>query len=586
MAVEIDVLLSLEEAERAANEWQDNFVQNAQQATGKSEAELKRWSVAVKREIEKSKQSMERFANNARGVVGDVGDAVGALGEGLLGLSKSQQEVADKTAYMAEKGMALGAAVGSIIPGLGTLVGSGIGFVAGGLLGFWAGNAEQAADSTTNLNKQLEEQQKKLNRVIDLWARADVAKSGTQALTESWYGLRTAIDDTIDAEDLSSKSKAELERRAKTSGDMLKSVYDGIGTKAVEVANLETELARAKTKHFDDAYAASWAVREVELKLAKATEEHGVVQAQVNAQMSEYANVTGELESRQQGVAKAAAKLTEITREQMDAIVALERAQEERLAGVGGGPEARLAAEYEAEQEARQANLDMVHHFMNLEIVAAQEQAARMVAIAQTEQERISHIRMTQGLTVLEQQKAKEAAIIEEYEAVVNGALDNIGQMAMSAIGGVATDAFNSWLETIATGEKDADRSFKKIAAAFLRSIGQQLVADGIKNILMGTAEAIAGRRKTGLALIAVGGGEIAAGAAMGAGGAAAQRRQGYGDDQDRGSLGRGNSSRGSGTVVQAPTVIQINSLTPGDKRAWQEAGRVIEESRKAYHNL
>lgn len=574
MSVEIEVFLDLQEAEKAANEWQDNFVKNAKQITNIGEDEIRRYAKTVGQELEKSKQKWESFANEARGFIGDVGDAVGALGKGLFGLSESQQVVADKTIYMTEKGMALGGALGSLAGPLGTLVGSGIGAGVGGLLGYFAGNSEAAAIEAENLKKKIKEQEIQLKRTLQIWANADKVKQGVTKLSEAWDMLEKDIKKTIDAEDLSAIKSDELTRRQAGAKEILAKALDGFGKKRQELAQLETEIERAKVAEYASNEERESRVAELEKDKIKREEDLTLVSRNITAQQEEYNATTSELESRTKAAAKATKDFSAVVRDHADTIMDVPKD------GVGYLTEDSL-----------QVQLDMLAFLTKLsndEIANIKAHNAIKEAEAQRFKEAMDNIRQGEVLRGIKQQEealAIEAAAIEAYANTVNSALDSIGQMSMNAIGGVATDAFNSWLEAVASGEKDADKSFKKIAASAIRNIGQELVADGVKNILQGSANIITGR-PAGAALVGIGTAEVAAGIGMGAAGARAQRRQGYGDENKTsstsGTLGRA-ANNNAGTQVQAPSIINLGLLAITDQRQLEQAGRQIAQAQSAY---
>jgi hypothetical protein len=571
MSVSIDVVLDIEEAEQKANQFQDTFVSEMRAAAKSGEDSFKKFADVTDKELkelankskqyaDQQKQKWSQFANESRGFIGDVGDAVGALGKGLFGLSASQQLVADKTIYMTEKGAALGGALGSLLGPLGSIAGSAIGAAGGGLLGYFAGNSEAAALKTAELNKQIEVQNKRLVALMQLWSQADAAKKGTKELGLAWDSLRGAINDTINEEDLSKKSSKELTERKEGSAKVLKGVLDGIGKKEQEVANLETEISRIQLKQYDDLDEKTWLLKDANAQLAKSKEDLANVTKNVSVQQREYLNVTSELESRVKSQAETAKQakeeLKEFTKEfntLTDTVIGfMGRDNETLIEKMGFDTSGTKALEVYNDEMARLVELSGA---LNLKTKEA------------------GRIKKQEG------DEATKAAEIEKAADTINGALYSVGSMAASAIGGIATDSFNSWLDAVATGEKDAEKSFKKIAASAVREIGTQLVADGVKNLLMGAA-ALDAR------LVAIGGAEVAAGVGMGAVGARAQRRQGFGDESNRrggeGNLGR-TASNAASTQVQAPSIINLGLLALTDQRSMEQAGRQIAHAQKAY---
>jgi hypothetical protein len=180
----------------------------------------------------------------------------------------------------------------------------------------------------------------------------------------------------------------------------------------------------------------------------------------------------------------------------------------------------------------------------------------------------------------------EEKAMMEESIQQWESATGQIAGMFANTFTSIVSDSFNNYWEYLATGEKQTDKSFKKMAAAMARNLGSQLIADGTKNVLMGAGNMLL-KMPNGAALMALGGAEIATGAAMGGIGARAQRKQGYGDEEKSsgpsgGSLGRGSSAN-TGTQVQAPTIVNLGLLAITDQRQMEQAGKQIAMATSAY---
>jgi hypothetical protein len=549
------------------------IIQNEARIASETEDYVKRVEEAYEQAIEERGQKMEKFANEARGFVGDVGDAVGQLGKGLLGLTEAQQLVADKTIYMTEKGMALGGALGQLAGPLGVLVGSGVGAIAGGLLGYFAGNQEAATIEAKKLTEAIDLQSRSVQKVIENWAKADAAKKGVISLSKSWDGLQEAIDKTINKEDLSKVKSSELDRRKKASLESLTAAQEGLGKKRQETDQIEIELSRLKAKDFEDQYEKAGLIIEQEQKLQKAQADFAQVQEVVTGKMNEYSDVTSEIEKRTQKAAKATKDFSAIIRDHADS-----------LSDSGGG----MGFMTEDTAEVQQKLAEDMQRLRAEELQKTLDQNTLAEEAEQRHQEAISNIKLqafVRQMSEEDKRRKQEADEIQKYADGVNNALKGIGSVFSSEIAGVATNAFNSWLETIATGEKDADKSFKKIAAGAIRNIGSQLVADGTKNLLTGAANILTGT-PPGAPLVAIGSAEIAAGVGMGAAGARAQRRQGYGQEKNaggtQGNLGKAANTN-NGTQVQAPTIINLGMLALTDQRHMELAGKQIAQAQKAY---
>lgn len=701
MPVDIEVLLQLDEAEKELNRFQDEFVTQVREAAAKgedafklmaehSDEELRKLALAAKKESERiaeatktaakeASRAMEKsakeqaaaiekmqkeikeayqeiasfgesVANETRGFLGDLGDAVDILGGRFFGLSEAQKEVVSQTFAMAEKTASLGGTIGSLAGPLGMMVGTGVGAVVGGLLGRYAGNTELAGDKLIELNKisietgkiqrqlaldiaRTREQLggmdtkdlpgaiskydavgnaiKKANEELDTLNIENKNLQKTLA-TNALAGKKNSADEVaavqrnLDAIQARQDQIRELERTQDQTSKAVLALSEKETKKSLEDFKLKADLSREELKankekakaKFEEAQNAAALLKlqtgqgERDPKqIAKDVQENAAAVAKAKSEYQSAADAYDAFGKAALTSAKNAAKAAEqhkdITRDELDAIIEAEREKAERIGGVKGGQENALQQKYDAEAEAQDRAFERFAESNAAWILEEQRKADAIVKISQDEQERVSQIFLEQGVRMRQEQLAKDAQEIEQYAATVNNALSGIGSIASSAIGGIATNAFNNWLEALATGEKDAEKSFAKMRAAAVRNIGQQLVADGVKNILQGSANLITGNPAGG-ALIGIGSAEVAAGVGMGASGARAQRRQGYGDDKkDTGSgssLGRNSGSRSSGPVVQAPTIIQIQSLTPGDKRAWQEAGHAIERARTEYH--
>lgn len=139
--------------------------------------------------------------------------------------------------------------------------------------------------------------------------------------------------------------------------------------------------------------------------------------------------------------------------------------------------------------------------------------------------------------------------------------LENAYGAGLEAVLGGAANSFFGFLEATKEGQKNAAQA---AAAAFLKSTGQQLVGLGIKNILEGGALTFAGN-PAGAAIAGIGAAEIAAGAAMGAGGIALAPPSAGGGGAGgaaptRGAgvraSGGGGGRRGGSDVVQSVTIV------------------------------
>jgi len=155
-----------------------------------------------------------------------------------------------------------------------------------------------------------------------------------------------------------------------------------------------------------------------------------------------------------------------------------------------------------------------------------------------------------------------------EREEIARREADTMLHIQTAAIS-VGLNALTDW----ANGQKVA---LDKVIKGFLQSMGKQLIGDGIRNILMGTAQsANILTPGAGAALIAAGQAEIAAGVPMLAGGLALGFASRGGGGSGGGSLGAGGSAHHRrsglgadgplGSSVGAPIIVVNGALTTED---------------------
>ncbi len=635
MSVEIELLLKLDEAEKEAERFQDEFAANVIRAADRGEEafekfrdksvdELKKLAVAAKKHAEEGLKKWGDNLNEVRGIIGDVGDAVGLLGKGLFGLSESQQLVVDKTIAMTEKGMALGDSFGGLFGPIGKIAGNAIGAVGGGLLGYLAGNAEVAATEMIALNNATFAAQKiqqdlaskirlvreqlsgvktkglsgDIERFDIVDAEVKAAEKKADALEKEHELLKKNLNEKIKAgsiteDELNSEkakkaeveaAQAEYSKLSRIQTDMvdrLRKAGDEQADKDLETFKVKGELTKKelqanKKKAEDDLQIAQNKIAYYKLELGKVEDYDAQAAGNRAKDIEEWSQAA---EKARQEIQSTSDALDGFNKKASTANSKLYKEYADIFKGAFDANDLYAKNKAADEKLADEKQQRLVEEFNKQE-----EWNRKVEELARDYASRMANIKTKGALLANQEELNKEAAAIEAWAAKINGAIEGVGNIFKDAIGGLAVDAFNNWLDAVATGEKDADKSFKKIAASAIRNIGSQLVADGVKNILQGSADLIMGRAG-GAGLIAIGGAEVAAGVGMGAAGARAQRRQGFGDDKGNGSggsLGR-NSGAKDGPIVQAPTIIQINSLTPGDKRAWQEAGHTIERARDEY---
>lgn len=140
-----------------------------------------------------------------------------------------------------------------------------------------------------------------------------------------------------------------------------------------------------------------------------------------------------------------------------------------------------------------------------------------------------------------------EISQIEDLTLRLNDTFANVANSGVQAFSSAVGDSFGQMFENIQQGERlfaGVGKTFAKAASEFLKSTGTQMIADGVFNVLKGTAMTILGNPGQGAPLIALGGIEIATGAAMGGVGALAGRA---GADTSGSATGAGAGEGGIG---------------------------------------
>ena len=156
--------------------------------------------------------------------------------------------------------------------------------------------------------------------------------------------------------------------------------------------------------------------------------------------------------------------------------------------------------------------------------------------------------------------------------------------MELSAGAETVAGAFTNMVNDVAKGEADLEESFQSMTAALLTSLGEQLVAMGVKDIFMGISRALSsyGFDATAASLIANGGAAVGAGVAFGAAGAAVAP-SGGGAEADAAqaqaaSPSTGNDAQSSGQQrAEQTVVVNVNSPMPKEY-----VGRTINDATRA----
>jgi len=138
MKISVDLALKTDAAAREAKKFEDDFVADMMRAASSGESAYNKFADATEAELrdlakqtkdaaEKSSRYWEKFASDARGFVGDIGDGVSVIGESLLGLSGAEKQAAEDALYLTEKGAALGEVFGPLGALIGGVAGAAIG---------------------------------------------------------------------------------------------------------------------------------------------------------------------------------------------------------------------------------------------------------------------------------------------------------------------------------------------------------------------------------------------------------------------------------------------------------------------------
>jgi hypothetical protein len=129
------------------------------------------------------------------GVTGVLGTATSMLGD-YYGGTRKMEGIQEGDALKVHEGRAIqagaqaieyagyGAALGSIIPGVGTVVGGAVGGLIGGIKGIWDGWFSDSAEAEDEALKQQEEQ----NKIIEMQKKQDEAAAASLAELEKQFG--------------------------------------------------------------------------------------------------------------------------------------------------------------------------------------------------------------------------------------------------------------------------------------------------------------------------------------------------------------------------------------------------------------
>jgi len=552
--VKVRVLYDTEEADKQLADFQDRVVAAFeqvgvdltdamsldqarlafQQLGGTATEELKAIQDATQKTADATEELLKmEQVDEAVGAMGDLKDIWEKMAGPVWGFNEAQVESVVLAGDLAEKGASLGKVFGAW------------GAVAGGVIGALIGWLIHA-------NKEAQEAAQK---VKDLEAEAKNAVNEFATLDEA--NLETVIGKVVELQTQLSKvtgatklTQINLEILAKKSAKELGDEFDRLSRIALgdefetQGKTLEelTSLLVASQKELEgfssEAVGASKFLRE----LADTQGASGNLQ---QAYLDKYKALIPQIQSAQTRIAayeKAISDLTPKIEKETEATKEQTKATKESADAFDkiGGVLLKVDKAREAASKQRLSN----------------EQFADSILGGAT-----SATAVTEGvIKLMETEKAKADRLVEFYETIndlpslasiigdvtelptsedrVLGGLEHtlgvtreiaieiqsLGQTFASSIGGLAADSVDLLFERIASGQQSTRGALRGLIAQFLRETGTQLIADGTKNILIGTGRTLFGD-PTGAAMVGLGGVELASGFAMGGVGAFAQRR-------------------------------------------------------------
>ncbi len=468
---------------RSAKQSADDIVRSADR---EAQAQKKKADAAVQaanRAVSSAKESfgkLEKFVGASQGWIGDVGDAVGMLGNDFLGLSVAQQKTLEGTLALTQKG----AALGSIFGPLGGLIGG----AAGALLGY-ASASNSAAKETLALAKAEKIKNTELSKGL-----ADIGKSlKSEALAEG-----------IDVFGLSGKSREQLEadyefidglikdnaQRALIAGEIAEDTVSRRGTSESEVA---------KAKEDSDKLTRSLSAQRLErAEIKKAIEL-------LNKEEEKFAGTT---EVVADGIKKTTSGFSEQTKAVASATEELRKLNEEVLkfmdvgASKPSGTGSVLDDATWLAMQAGNANPDDLIGFMERDAVmqeekngGADEDPFSMLELAEKQQT---------PMNAWLEQYDQLADAQKEFEEILVGSFDSIADGLAQTLWGVDVD----WRETMRSMGIELTKLLIKMA-----------VAAGLKAVISGATGGIGGALGAGVIGDLIVGGSFHSGGTVGNGG-------------------------------------------------------------------
>lgn len=553
MSIEIDILLDLASAETEAQAFEREITQTMARAANRSAQEFEGFARKATATLERLKNEQTSRINDLRGSWGDMRDIWDTAGQSLLGLSDSTSKAVSETAYLAEKGLALGASFGPW--------GAAIGAVAGSLLGLVKAMFSAGVEAD-KLKEKLRVEEEKKQRTID------------EDSIKGWEGLTEAVADAGEGLGRFDKSLTKMQ-------DKLKDLPKEQAERANALVNSALEWDKHTSQGAFDQILKDY--HALESKTTDVTERQKARKAalkELRKAEQEYSEgVSDALEAGNEALGEHTKKLSEAKNAARD-LAAEERNIREEIMGI-------LAARKEREEnslldkEGMRDSIDYVQDLKTkLEDLLAVDSDEGLLDVegmvegfpkATDEAEKLAiavasiQEALMQNLDPVERALIKLTGLSREMAGVVI----SFGQEMANTFAGQAAKSADAFFESIARGQNRTMKDRKAARAQFFRDLGTELIADGTKNELIGVGRGLFGD-PSGWALAAWGLGEQLTGISMGGLAAGAQRRQGYGEETSstgatgsRGSSG-GGSGLGAGQRTQAPQQPVIYQIYMG----------------------
>jgi hypothetical protein len=484
--------------------------------------------------------------------IGDFKDTIGLVGKDLLGLKDTTLQMVTTTGDLAEKGASIGAAFGP----WGAIIGGAVGAMTGFVTAMFA--AEAAEQKLTEATRKEAEERDRIRKEelrkfkADIDAKALMIRLDVEATAEEFIDFGKVVDETLNPSSLPT-TQAALKARATDLKAVLDIAKAGSEVTLNNIRRLENEVNTLRQGDKSEE-----TLKKIDEVNAAITEQKAIFAATVKSatpQLAEYTAV-------QNALGTAVTTTTGAFKSQNDALIKL---QETTQRDAADSYNKYVNDQAQKRRDWEQAQLDATRNFLNARLKEEDEDRIKR----NKEDEAWAKHRIEKQLEIIRKQR-------EVGEQVKAQAIE-IGAAVASSIGGQAVEGINAFYDAWANGEKRSEEDRKRARADFARAIGSQLMTDGIGHMVMGGVKALVPlTRKVGLAELAGGAAEFAIGVGMGGVGAIAQRRLGGTESTtpergDAASLG-GNS----GTQVNTPIVINMNSAVPATERDAQTVAGVL----------